>query len=242
MITIDIVGAVAHVTLNRPAKRNAMTPEMLRQIAAAPAEVAGRARCILLSGAGDVFCAGFDLKLCLKDDTAMADLLRELKEAITALRQSPLPVVLCATGAAVAGGCALLAGADLVVADEACKLGYPVIRLGISPAVNAPTLRGRIGDGPSRARLLDTRLIDGVQAARIGLVHELLPTPAEARAAAAQIAADLAAKPPAAVAATKGWLNDLEDITPEQMAEALAVSLALAGGDEERSRLAALWA
>lgn len=243
MIRVAVRAGVARIALDRAAKRNAMTPEMLRGLAEALASLSPDqgARCILLEADGDVFCAGFDLKLCQADPGALKDLLRGLSDAIAALRGSPLPVVACVTGAAVAGGCALLAGADIVVADAACKLGYPVLRLGISPAVSAPTLRTRIGDGPTRARLLDTRLIDAAEALRIGLVHHVLPTPAEARAAAEQIAADLATKPAAGIAATKAWLNELDGVAAAEIAAALEVSLSLVGGEEERERLAAAW-
>src|SRR5690606_29099547 len=115
----------------------------------------GRARTLLLCGEGRVFCAGFDLDACRGEggDDALRRLLRGLSAAIAGLRAQERPVVVAAHGAAIAGGCALLGSADVVVADAGAKLGYPVARLGISPAVSAPFLAPAVGAGAGR-RLL----------------------------------------------------------------------------------------
>src|SRR5690606_9036453 len=83
------------------------------------------ARALLLCGEGPVFCAGFDLDTCRGEggDEALRRLLRGLSGAIAGLRAQERPVVVAAHGAAIAGGCALLGGADVVVADAGAKLG-----------------------------------------------------------------------------------------------------------------------
>src|SRR5690606_31084299 len=90
-------------------------------------------RALLLRGEGPVFCAGFDLDACRHDPLAMRALLTGLSATILALRTCPCPVVIAAQGAAIAGGCALLGGADFVVTDAQARFGYPVTLLGISP-------------------------------------------------------------------------------------------------------------
>lgn len=238
MIRLD-PGPVLEVVLDRPAQRNALTPEMLEAIASVD-PASERAGAVLLRGEGNAFCAGFDLGLCARGDRAMATLLSGLSRAVRAMRAWPLPVVACVHGAAIAGGCALLGGADVVVADADAKLGYPVVRLGVSPAVTAPYLRLAVGDGAMRELLLRPDLIDGRRALDLGLVHELADSPAEALERARTIAAELAAKPGAALKSTRAWMGEIESaMGPNDAAErGLAASLALAGSEQERSLLA----
>lgn len=238
-------GGVLVVRIDRPEKRNALTPDMLANLEEAARATHGgedRPGALLLVGEGRVFCAGFDLDLCRDDRLAMGALLERLSAAIVELRRAACPVVCCAHGAAVAGGCALLGGADIVVTDAGAKLGYPVLALGVSPAVSAPFLRHGVGDGAARERLLDTGLIDGREATRIGLAHECAEDAEGAMARAREIAEALAAKPRHSVAVTKRWLNELDGTTDAQAARAsLDVSLSLAGGDEERAMLERMW-
>jgi enoyl-CoA hydratase/carnithine racemase len=232
-------GDVATIRLNRPDKKNAMTPDMLERFIAAAAETRGRARALVVCGAGDVFCSGFDLTMCLQDPAILASLLKGLSRAILALREHPAPVVAAAHGAAIAGGCALLCGAEVVVTHDDAKLGYPVVRLGISPAVNAPFLAQSMGGGAARARLLDTQLISGREAARLGLAHECVELSAQVLPRANAVAAHLAAKPRSGIVATKQLLNDLETGgNADYIEKALAVSLGLVGTPEEREMLA----
>jgi methylglutaconyl-CoA hydratase len=155
------------------------------------------------------------------------------------MRACEVPVVAAAHGAAIAGACALLAGADVVVADQEAKLGYPVVRLGISPAVSAPTLAGAIGPGRARERLLDPGLIDGREGHRIGLVHELAATREEVLGRAREIALGLAGKPRGGVRATKRWLIEIERRMGASAIdrEGLEASLGLVGSEEQRRLL-----
>lgn len=246
MILTSIANHVATITLNRPERRNAMTPRMLTDLRAAVEEVAPVAparadvRALVLAGAGKLFCAGFDLDLCRDhaDGSVMRELLTGLSMAVASLRACGVPVVIAAHGAAIAGGCALLGGADFVVADAAAKFGYPVVRLGVSPAVNIPFVRVAMGEGPTRARTLDTRLIDGSEAHRVGLVSDLVATPDQVLPAARALAVSLAAKPPHGLLATRRWMDEL---SPADASRGLAASLALTGGAEERRLLPQVW-
>lgn len=243
MIHTEITENLATVTLARAEKRNALTPDMLEALAEAFERFPRQLRAVVVSGDGPAFCAGFDLKLCAADPSGetMRRLLSALSRCIDAMRSIEAPVVLAVHGAAVAGGCALLGGADIVVAERGTKLGYPVAKIGVSPAVSAPFLASAIPDGPARARLLDTDLISAEQALAIGLVHELADGPDAARERAHEMARHLAAKPGIGVAATKTLCNSLTRERTGMSQEALAVSLSLTGSDEERERLAALW-
>lgn len=218
--------------LSRPERRNALTPDMLGDLAER-IEHATDARTMLLLGEGKAFCAGFDLDLCVgpHGDANLKSLLTGLSRCIAAMRALPIPVVIGVQGAAIAGGCALLGGGDVVVAHPDAKLGYPVTRLGISPAVSAPFVA--TPPGQARRLMLDPGLIDARRGCEIGLVHELHDDPA---ARATEQADQLADKPQHALAATKHWLNEL---TPADAEHGLATSLGLVGDAESHRLIAA---
>jgi len=242
MIRLSRDGPVAILTLDRPDKRNALTPEMFSALHSHLDEVLwGDDRALLLTGNGPVFCGGFDLKLCLDKPGTLETLLRELAALCSALRAFPKPVVIAAHGAAIAGGCALLAAADLVVTDANARIGYPVTPLGISPAVSAASLRLAVGDGPCRERLLDAMLIGGTEALRIGLAQEVVPTPDQVRPRAIELARTLAAKPPDAFRATKEWLCEITDTPADAADRALSTSLSIVEQPEQRQRLTRLF-
>jgi enoyl-CoA hydratase/carnithine racemase len=241
MIQVEPVGEVAIIRLDRTEKRNALTPKMLANLCGA-IDRAVSAKAIVLSGVGDVFCAGFDLTLCRDDDAVLGELLAGLSRAVRAIRQAACPVVASAHGAAIAGGCALVASCDIVVTNRDAKLGYPVVRLGISPAVNAPVMLASIGDGPTRARSLDPALIDGEEALRIGLAHYCLETAGECEPCAVKLAQDLERKPRHALAYTKRWLGQLDGALDETaLDKSLEASMSLVGSAEQRERLGELW-
>jgi enoyl-CoA hydratase/carnithine racemase len=238
-------GPIASIILDRRDKRNALTPDMLENVRAAADHLHAehsRPRAVILAGEGESFCAGFDLSLCRDDPLAMGALLTKLSLSARALRRLPMPVIAAAHGAAIAGGCALICAADFIITNDNAKLGYPVVRLGVSPAVSAPLLRLQIGDARARERLLDPSLITGKEAARIGLAHESVPTPEDVIPAAQSLANTFAAKPPHGLFMTKHWLNELDGSDNDiAHAAALRTSLDLVGSHEERERLAAIW-
>ncbi|NQX95733.1 MAG: enoyl-CoA hydratase/isomerase family protein [Erythrobacter sp.] len=158
-----------------------------------------------------------------------------------AMRACPAPIVLGIHGAAVAGGCALLGGADVVVADRNTKLGYPVVKIGVSPAVSSPFMLASMHPGVVRNRLVDTDLVTAERAFDLGMVHELADSPELMRERALEISASLAAKPGLGCIATKQWLNEISEVDDERASAGLDASLELTGGEEERTMLAALW-
>lgn len=242
MIRSTIDSSVATITLARSEKKNALTPAMLAELNAAIRAIDPAATALLLCGEGDAFCAGFDLSLCRDNSDALRDLLTGLSTSIAALRALPIPVVMAVHGAAIAGGCALLGGADVVISHADCKLGYPVVKLGISPAVSMPFLVPAVGPAAARARALDTSLITGTEAHRIGLVHECAAAAGDVLPRARRLAQDLGAKPTSAMRATKSWMGELDSTgASTSAAKGLKASLGLVGSIEERTRMAELW-
>ncbi|MEM8757122.1 MAG: enoyl-CoA hydratase/isomerase family protein [Planctomycetota bacterium] len=235
-------SACTVITLNRPKRRNALTPSMIAELVAALHTAAEAGGGVLLRGEGPVFCAGFDLRLCLDstDGSAIRLLLSGLSDACRAMRAHPGPVVVAAQGAAIAGGCALVAAADWAIGEAGGRYGYPVTRLGISPAVNAPFLEAAVDGGRARDLSLLPDLVSGEHAARIGLLHTLCAEGADVTQAASEEAARLGGKPAEAFAVTKAWLTELEGADRDTRTDrALEVSLSLTGGQEERTMLAA---
>ena len=146
-LLVDIRDGIARVTLNRPDVRNALNQTMLRELDAAlgTLERDPAARVIVLSGAGDkAFCAGADLKgvgdrgTTLQARESFGGLARIL-EAIARMRT---PVIAQVHGFALAGGCGLVAGCDIVIAADDAVFGLPELKVGLVPAiVMAPILR-----------------------------------------------------------------------------------------------------
>ncbi len=245
MIRLETDGGVSVLTLDRPERRNALTPEMLDELIARIGQCAG-ARAVALVGAGSVFCAGFDLKRCADDPSGetLGALLRGLSRAIAALRGLDAPVVVGVHGGAIAGGAALLGAGDVVLAGRDTTIGYPVVKIGVSPAVSAPFLESSIA-GMVRERLLDPDLIDGVRAHEIGLVHELVDEQTDVREIAISMARRLSEKPAGGMSATKRWVDEIHSaqspLGERAPQRALDASLSIVGCDEERERLGAIW-
>jgi len=235
---------VAEITFDRAEKRNALTPAMLEGLIGAVADLEAdeAVRAILLRGEGGAFCAGFDLKMCAEEGGALGALLRGLSHAVRAMRRCEKPVVICAHGAAIAGGCALLGGSDVVVTERGAKLGYPVVSIGISPAVSAPTLAGAIGHGPARERSLEPRVFSGEEAFGLGLAHACEDDAGACLERARAVARTAASRPIGAMRATKRWLNETDGTNDDETFErALRASTEILGNKDERHALQSIW-
>ena len=243
MIRVTTENSVTTIVLDRPEKRNAMLPSMLEGFETAVRGIDDRTKAIVVLGAGKVFCAGFDLKACAADASGetLRALLTGLSGCVVAMRACPVPVVLGVHGSAIAGGCAMLGGADVVVADRGAVLGYPVVKIGVSPAVSAPFLMSAVPAGAARALMLDPGLIDGARAFALGLVHELVDEAGDIEKRAMEMGAVLASKPGVGVRSTKALVNEITDGIAGRAGEGLGVSLSRVGSDEEREMLGALW-
>lgn len=240
------------ITLNDPARRNALGLPMFdaldSALRAARESTGGTAppdgaSILRLRGAGQVFCAGFDLEACAGSDgqRVLASLLERLSSVVRALRRGPWVAIAEVHGAALAGGCALLSACDFVVVAESAQLGYPVHRIGVSPAVTAPLLAPAMGFGASRALLLSGELIRGVEAVRRGLATHVVPD-AELASATDALVKRLLEKGPVALLATRRLLNLLDGSdTDASFDRACAASLANCGSEESTHMLRAFW-
>lgn len=225
-------GPVLRVTLNRPDRRNALTFRMMRELTAAFRAVAAddAVRVLLLAGAGGHFSAGGDLAHMLAppdeagpDPTARA--YRRMGEALAALAAVPQAVVALIDGACVGGGLGLAATADFVIATRRAKFGMPEARAGFIPSQILPTVVRRIGEGQALRLAVMARVVDGAEAARIGVVHELVEDAAALTAAGERALADLAWAEPNAVAEIKRLIRRIGADASEDILDDAARSL-----------------
>lgn len=183
--TIDYASAdgVATLTINQPAKMNAMTYDMW----GAMPECVGRAesdasvRVIVLTGAGDkAFCAGADISQFGEKRTG-EEAVKAYEAAVIAgmkaITEAKKPTVARISGFAFGGGMALAMCADLRIAADNARFRIPAARLGLGYAfANIESLVHRIGLGPTSDLLLTARVIDGAEAQRLGIVNKMWPS------------------------------------------------------------------
>ncbi len=199
------------LTLNRPAKLNAISAELRDALAEAIAAAAADdgVRVIAIAGAGRAFCAGYDLSEAAPPTAwAWRDVLGRDVAATLAVWSCPKPVIAQVHGYALAGGLELAMACDLIVAADDAQLGEPEIRFGSAPVtLLMPFL---IGQKKTRELLMTGDLIGAAEAERIGLVNRIVP--ADRLAAEVDALADrLARVPPDVMAPTKLMLNRAMD-------------------------------
>lgn len=170
-------GSVLRLTLDRPEKRNALEPRLIDALTRAFADV-GKARAVVLRGAGPSFCAGADLEwmrasIELTPEDNIADA-RRLDRLMSTIDDCPAPVVAGVQGHAIGGGCGLLACCDVVVAARQASFGLGEVKLGLVPAVISPYVLARVGESAARHLFVTGERFDAETALRIGLVHRLV--------------------------------------------------------------------
>ena len=209
-ITIADQGAVRTVTLNRPQRRNAMTPEMQTELIAALEDTAASAaRILVLTGAQDAFCSGLDISVlqAMSGETALeyrADAER-IARLFLALYELPIPTIAAVHGPAIAGGAGLALLCDFTLATAEAKFGFTEARIGFVPALVSCFLALQIGARHARDLLLTGRIVAADDALRIGLVNEVVPR-VELTARIDALTATLLANSPESLAATKRLL------------------------------------
>ncbi len=174
------------ITMNRADKRNALSRALIAGLAEAfeRARDDGLARCVILTGAGPVFCAGMDLaelqeSLEIRPEaTPIWDDALRLARLYDLIYALPKPTIAAVNGAAVAGGAGLVSVCDLAAAVPEAKLGYPEVRRGLVAAMVMPHLLRHAGERLARYLLLTGELIDAAEAARCGLINEVVPASA----------------------------------------------------------------
>ena len=203
---------VATITLNRPDKRNAISFELIDELLRALKEVENSdALVLIVTGAGKAFCAGMDLENLkallgrhpqqnLEDSRTMVRMFRSLYEF-------PKVTIAAVNGPAIAGGTGLSLLCDFTLAAPEAKFGYTEVRIGFVPALVSTFLLRQTGEKYTRDLLLTGRIFGAEEAARMGLVNEIVPAE-KLMARARELAATLMENSPSSLRATKKLLND----------------------------------
>ena len=196
------------LTLNRPERRNALTIELMSELAAAIENAAADAkqRILILRGAGKAFCTGLDLEEAAKEQphaTAEA-----AARVLLALAETHLVTIATVHGAAVAGGAGIMSACDFVIAAERTRFGYPEVRRGLVAGLVMTFLRRQLRERDLRELLLASELIDADRAREIGLVNRVVP-PSELESEAQKIAASILQGAPGAITNSKRLMEEL---------------------------------
>jgi isohexenylglutaconyl-CoA hydratase len=255
-------GGVLHLTLNRPAARNAMSPRMVDELgeALAYAEAGGEVRAVVLRGAGGHFCAGGDLKDITAarergaargtggdaerdadadadahadaDADPIADINAAFGEMCVAFAGTGLATIAVLEGTVMAGGLGLACVVDVALAGESAVFRLPETAIGLVPAQIASFLVERVGYSQARRLAVTGGRIDARTALALGLVHELHPD-ARLDAARDAVLVDILACAPAALAATKALMARTRVTPPDQLVQEAAAAYSRAARGTE---------
>lgn len=241
-----VEDGVGRLTMNRPEVRNALSHTMVRELemALGEFEAAPEVRAIVLSGAGDrAFCAGADLRGIGDRGTTLQarESFSGLARILLTLSRMRTPVIAQVHGYALAGGCGLAAGCDVVIASDDATFGLPEIKVGLLPLiVMAPIMRA-IGRKRALLMILSGEPVSAREAFDMGLVSRVVPRADLAREAGA-LATRLAGWSPNAVALAKEAAATIEDMEYGKSLGYLRDLITLVGlSDDAREGIAAFF-
>jgi enoyl-CoA hydratase/carnithine racemase len=203
-VRVEVRDLVGLVKLDRPEKRNALSPSVMEELARAVAQLDDddRIRCIVIAGSDEVFAAGADIK-------AMSE--RSFQQVLAAstvgfwhrIASCRTPMIAAVSGFALGGGCELALLCDMIVASETAEFGQPEITLGIIPGGGGTQRLARvIGKQRAMELVLTGRRIDVAEAQRIGIVNVVAPKK-QWLEQAIEVAGVIARRPPLAVRMAK---------------------------------------
>ena len=178
-ILLEMDGAMAHVTMNRPEKRNALSLAHMQELIDCLKSVgeSKEAQIVVLGGNGPAFCAGHDLSEMVGRDPEfyrhLFDVCCELMETIQAI---PQPVIARVHGVATAAGCQLAATCDLVVAAEEARFATPGVKIGLFCSTPMVALSRAVGQKKAMEMLLTGDFISAEEALAEGLVNKVVPS------------------------------------------------------------------
>ncbi len=179
LIEYSVNNRIGTITLNRPEKRNALSPEMVGELKSAfsMAEWDDSVKVIVLRANGEAFCAGADLAYLQKlqqnsYEENLADSVH-LKELLLLMYKLKKVIIAEVQGPALAGGCGLITVCDFVFAAPEAKFGYTEVKIGFVPAMVMIFLLRKLGEARAKELLLTGNLISAEEANRLGIVYRL---------------------------------------------------------------------
>ncbi len=222
-VVVTLAAGVKRITINRADRRNAIDPEAIALITQAINDAtADESRVLILTGAGDSFCAGADLQSSGSGDFISKDVTRSLREGVNplilAMRALPKPIIARVHGHAVGVGCNIALACDLLIASEKALFSEIFVRIGLMPDGGGTYFLPREVGYHKAFELMATGDIVGAdEARRLGLVNRVVPF-TELDATVDALAGRLAQGPAIALARIKAGLNNGMQCT---LAEAL---------------------
>jgi methylglutaconyl-CoA hydratase len=215
-ITIKVNAPSGTIVLDRPEKRNALTRQMIADLAQALDDLhqEKRVRAVILTSRGSSFCAGMDLaemQATAQEPDALAQWHQDAvqyHELLEQMLRFPKPLIAAVQGPALAGGLGLVLACDLTLGSPEAQFGLPEPRRGIVAGIVSPLLTFRIGAGHAANLLLTARTIDAAEAYRIGLLHETVTAADLLWVRAQQLAGEIAKSAPESLLLTKRMLNE----------------------------------
>ena len=206
LVTVERDGAVARVTLNRPAQFNAMSEALMESLQRSLDAIAAdeSVRVVVLGAAGKAFCAGHDLREMRAQPSHdyYRTLFVQCSKLMTSIQRMPQPVIARVQGIATAAGCQLVAACDLAVAAEGARFAVSGVNLGLFCSTPSVALSRNVPRKAAFEMLVTGEFIDAQTALARGLVNRVVPAD-ELDASVDALARSICAKPPEAVAAGK---------------------------------------
>ncbi len=199
-VNLDDRGVV-YVTLNRPEKRNALSARMIEELTETASVFGGDGsiRAMVLSGAGETFCAGGDLNWMREQidadrETRMREA-RRLAMMLRALNEMPVPLIGRIHGAALGGGVGMACVCDIALADRETRFGLTETRLGLIPATIGPYVLARLGEGRARRVFMSSAIFGADRAVELGMIAAAVDPDGLDEAVEAEIRPYLSAAP-----------------------------------------------
>jgi enoyl-CoA hydratase/carnithine racemase len=212
LVTTEDRGPVRHVVLNRPEKRNAINAEVVLGLRDAldAARMDASVHCVVVRGEGPMFSSGMDftsLGELAADPSTLRAFRRPIIDTWNLAEEMAKPTICQIHGACIGGAMELALACDLRVMAEDAIIGMPETRVGLIPDVGGSSrLPSVVGLGRAKELIMTSKLINGVEAERIGLVNRVAPAE-ELEAATQQLVDELLACAPTAVGLAKRVLD-----------------------------------
>ncbi|MBI6630238.1 crotonase/enoyl-CoA hydratase family protein [Pontibaca salina] len=240
-------GGIARLTLSRADKHNAMSGQMIAELKQAAAELGANkaVRAVLLSGAGDSFCAGADLGWMRAQMVAQPEVrfseARALAEMLQAFNNLPKPLIGAIQGNAFGGGIGLISVCDMAIGADHVKMALTETRLGLIPATIGPYVIARMGASRARRVVMSGRVIKAREAVDLGLLARVVPAGDLVEVVEAELTSYLKCAP-GAVAAAKAMIHALAPpITDAIIDQSIAALVAGWETDEAKEGIAAFF-
>jgi len=219
MISYTLKNGIGIIKLNRPDKRNALHPDLIKQMKEKLNEIRDddNVKVLIITGEGKAFCAGADLSYLngLRNFSSIENEKdsEDLAEMFLMIYKFPKPTIAAVNGAAIAGGCGLASVCDLIVADEDhSKFGYSEVKIGFMPAIVSIFIIKRIGEGIARQLLLTGEVINGKRAYEVGFVNYLYNNALEG---AMEVASNMLKNSSFSMKETKSMIDSVSGLSVE---------------------------